>query len=87
MVLCFNLQGNVDGPSGMNEHVVDDLFNFDIGFEYQQESLDKHWKVMRKTFRSLGEAYIFYNLHAKKRGFNVRKDSLKFSKVLRELCI
>ena len=35
---------------------------------------------MRKTFRSLGEAYIFYNQYAKERGFIVRKDSLKFSK-------
>ena len=59
MVSCLNLQGDVDGPSGKDEHVVDDLFNFDIGFdEYQQDSLDRHWKVMRKTFRSLGEAYI-----------------------------
>ncbi|XP_048574232.1 protein FAR1-RELATED SEQUENCE 5-like [Triticum urartu] len=74
-------KGDVDGPSGKDEHVGDDLFNFYIGFdEYQQESLDMHWKVMRKTFRSLGEAYIFYNQYAYERGFSVRKDSLKYSK-------
>lgn len=74
-------KGDVNGPSGMDEHVVDDVFNFDIGFdEYQQDSLDRHWKVMRKTFRSLGEAYIFYNQYAKDRGFSVRKDLLKFLK-------
>ena len=54
MVSCLNLQGDVDGPGGKDEHVADDLFNFDIEFdEYQQDSLDRHWKVMRKTFRSL----------------------------------
>ncbi|XP_073363086.1 protein FAR1-RELATED SEQUENCE 5-like, partial [Aegilops tauschii subsp. strangulata] len=74
-------KGDVDGPSGKDEHVGDDMFNFDTGFdEYQQESLDRHWKVMRKTFRSLGEAYIFYNQYAYERGFSVRKDSLKYSK-------
>ena len=35
---------------------------------------------MRKTFKSLGEAYIFYNQYAYERGFSVRKDSLKYSK-------
>ena len=65
MVSCLNLQGDVDGTSGNDEHVGDDLFNFDIGFdEYQQESLDMHWKVMRKTCKSLGEAYNFYNQYA-----------------------
>ena len=39
-----------------------------------------HWKVMRKTFKSLGEAYNFYNQYAYERGFSVRKDSLKYSK-------
>ncbi|XP_048540274.1 protein FAR-RED IMPAIRED RESPONSE 1-like [Triticum urartu] len=74
-------KGDVDGTSGKDEHVGDDLFNFDIGFdEYQQESLDMHWKVMRKTFKSLGEAYNFYNQYAYERGFSVRKDSLKYSK-------
>ena len=34
---------------------------------------------MRKTFKSLGEAYNFYNQYAYERGFSVRKDSLKYS--------
>nr|XP_040255787.1 uncharacterized protein LOC120973769 [Aegilops tauschii subsp. strangulata] len=67
-------KGDVDGPSGKDEHVGDDMFNFDTGFdEYQQESLDRHWKVMRKTFRSLGEAYIFYNQYAYERGFSIKE--------------
>ncbi|XP_044321604.1 protein FAR1-RELATED SEQUENCE 11-like [Triticum aestivum] len=74
-------KGDVDGTSGNDEHIGDDLFNFDIGFdEYQQESLDMHWKVMRKTFKSLGDAYNFYNQYAYEHGFSVRKDSLKYSK-------
>ena len=35
---------------------------------------------MRKTFKSLGEAYNVYNQYAYERGFSVRKDSLKYSK-------
>ena len=35
---------------------------------------------MRKTFKSLGEAYNFYNQYAYERGFSVRKDSLKYLK-------
>ena len=35
---------------------------------------------MRKTFKSLGDAYNFYNQYAYEHGFSVRKDSLKYSK-------
>ena len=81
MVICLILQGDVNSPSGMDDHVIDDEFNFDIGFdEYHQDSLDRHWKVMTKTFRSLGEAYTFYNQYAKDRAFSVGKDLQKFSK-------
>ncbi|XP_073362989.1 protein FAR1-RELATED SEQUENCE 5-like [Aegilops tauschii subsp. strangulata] len=74
-------QGGVDGPSGNDEHNDDDQFDLDMGYdEYQQESLDGHWEVMAKTFRSLDEVYTFYNKHARERGFSIRKDSLKRSK-------
>nr|XP_040258801.2 protein FAR1-RELATED SEQUENCE 5 [Aegilops tauschii subsp. strangulata] len=44
-------QGGVDGPSGNDEHSDDDQFDLDMGYnEYQQESLDRHWEVMAKTF-------------------------------------
>ena len=80
VVIALCLPKTAWPPTWNNEHVGDDLFNFDIGFdEYQQESLDMHWKVMRKTFKSLGEAYNFYNQYAYERGFSVRKDSLKYS--------
>ena len=58
-----------------------DECNFDTGYdEYQQESLDRHWTVMSTTFRTDEEAYDFYNDYAKKRGFSIRKDNLKYSK-------
>ena len=80
-VICHILQGGVDGPSGNDEHSDDDQFDLDMCYdEYQQESLDRHWAVMVKTFRSLDEVYTFYNKHARERGFSIRKDSLKFSK-------
>ncbi|XP_020151313.1 protein FAR1-RELATED SEQUENCE 5-like [Aegilops tauschii subsp. strangulata] len=74
-------QGGIDGPSGNDEHSDDDQFDLDMSYdEYQQESLDRHWAVMVKTFRSLDEVYTFYNKHARERGFSIRKDSLKHSK-------
>ena len=75
------MQGGVDGPSGNDEHNDDDQFDLGMCYdEYQQESLDRHWAVMVKTFRSLDEVYTFYNKHARERGFSIRKDSLKRSK-------
>ncbi|KAE8790520.1 putative LRR receptor-like serine/threonine-protein kinase [Hordeum vulgare] len=51
----------VDGPNGKDEHIDDLEFDLNIGYdEYQQEILDRHWEVMAKTFRSEGEAYMFY---------------------------
>ena len=80
-VICHILQGGVDGPSGNDEHSDDDQFDLDMCYdEYQQESLDRHWAVMVKTFRSLDEVYTFYNKHARECGFSIRKDSLKRSK-------
>jgi hypothetical protein len=75
------LQGHEGGPSGNNEDAVGDECNFDIGYdEYQQESLDRHWKVMTMTFRSEEEAYDFYNEFAKNRGFSIRRDQRKYVK-------
>ncbi|KAE8766486.1 putative LRR receptor-like serine/threonine-protein kinase [Hordeum vulgare] len=60
--------GGVDGPNGNDEHVGDLEFDLDIGCdEYQQETLDRHWEVMAKTFRSEGEGYMFYNQYTKDR--------------------
>ena len=71
-------QGRIGGPSGNDEHADGDECNFVIGYdEYQQDSLDMHWKVMATTFRSEGDAYNFYNQYAKERGFNIRRDLLK----------
>ncbi|KAE8795650.1 hypothetical protein D1007_29545 [Hordeum vulgare] len=48
-------EGGVDGSNGNDEHVGDLDFDLDISYdEYQQETLDRHWEVMAKTFRSEG---------------------------------
>ena len=39
--------------------------------------LETHWKVMAMTFRSQGDAYIFYNNHAREHGFSIRKQKVK----------
>ncbi|KAE8785413.1 hypothetical protein D1007_40902 [Hordeum vulgare] len=73
--------GGVDGSNGNDEHVGDLDFDLDIGYdEYQQETLDMHWEVMAKTFRSEGEAYMFYNHYVKDRGFSIRRDLKRFGK-------
>ncbi|KAE8821885.1 cell number regulator 6 [Hordeum vulgare] len=75
-------EGGVDGSNGNDEHVGDLDFDLDITYdEYQQETLDRHWEVMAKTFRSEGEAYMFYNQYAKDRGFSIRRDLKRFGKV------
>ncbi|KAE8775664.1 putative LRR receptor-like serine/threonine-protein kinase [Hordeum vulgare] len=73
--------GGVDGSNGNDEHVGDLDFDLEIGYdEYQQETLDRHWDVMAKTFRSEGEAYMFYIQYAKDRGFSIRRDLKRFGK-------
>ena len=39
--------------------------------------LETHWKVMAMTFRSQGDAYIFYNNHAREHEFSIRKQKVK----------
>ncbi|XP_073360322.1 protein FAR1-RELATED SEQUENCE 5-like [Aegilops tauschii subsp. strangulata] len=43
----------------------------------QQQMLETHWKVMAMTFRSQGDAYIFYNNHAEENGFSIKKQKVK----------
>ncbi|KAE8801354.1 putative LRR receptor-like serine/threonine-protein kinase [Hordeum vulgare] len=80
-LLVVLLAAGVDGPNGNDEHVGDLEIDLDMGYdEYQQETLDRYWEVMAKTFRSEGEAYMFYNQYAKDRGFSIRRDLKRFSK-------
>ncbi|KAE8781632.1 putative LRR receptor-like serine/threonine-protein kinase [Hordeum vulgare] len=73
--------GGVDGSNGNDERVGDLDFDLDIGYdEYQQETLNRHWEVMAKTFRSEGEAYMFYTQYTKDRGFSIRRDLKRFGK-------
>ena len=80
-VVCNFFQGEVGGACENDDDANGDECNFDTGYdEYQQESLDIHWTVMSTTFRTDEEAYDFYNDYAKKRGFSIRRDNLKYSK-------
>jgi hypothetical protein len=47
-----------------------------------EKMLETHCKIMDMTFRSEGDAYMFYNSHAKERGFGVRKEKVKRGKGL-----
>ncbi|XP_040249298.1 protein FAR-RED IMPAIRED RESPONSE 1-like [Aegilops tauschii subsp. strangulata] len=74
-------KGEAGGACENDDDADGDECNFDTGYdEYQQESLDRHWTVMSTTFRTDEEAYDFYNVYAKKRGFSIRKDNLKYAK-------
>nr|XP_040245952.1 protein PFC0760c-like [Aegilops tauschii subsp. strangulata] len=74
-------KGEVGGPCENDDDANGDECNFDTGCdEYQQESLDRHWMVMSATFRTDEEAYDFYNDYAKKCGFCIRRDNLKYVK-------
>ncbi|XP_044950909.1 protein FAR1-RELATED SEQUENCE 5-like [Hordeum vulgare subsp. vulgare] len=48
--------------------------------EKLEKMLDTHCKVMEITFKSQGDAYMFYNNHAKERGFGIRKEKVKRGK-------
>lgn len=48
--------------------------------EKLEKMLDTHCKVMKMTFKSQGDAYMFYNNHAKERGFGIRKEKVKRGK-------
>ena len=75
------MQGGFGAGSEKDENVDDVQFDLDMGYdEYQQESLDRHWEVMAKTFRTEGEASTFYNKYARERGFSIRRDLLKRAK-------
>ncbi|KAE8810058.1 hypothetical protein D1007_13265 [Hordeum vulgare] len=45
--------------------------------EKLKKMLDTHCKVMKMTFKSQGDAYMFYNNHVKERGFGIRKEKVK----------
>nr|XP_020160543.1 protein FAR1-RELATED SEQUENCE 5-like [Aegilops tauschii subsp. strangulata] len=63
----------LDGPSGDHDEGEIDIEEA----RRQQHMLETHWKVMAMTFRSQGDAYIFYNNHAKEHGFSIRKQKVK----------
>ncbi|XP_020197058.1 protein FAR1-RELATED SEQUENCE 5-like [Aegilops tauschii subsp. strangulata] len=62
-----------DGPSGDHDEGEIDIEEA----QRQQKMLETHWKVMAMTFRSQGDAYIFYNNHTKEHGFSIRKQKVK----------
>ncbi|KAE8786422.1 hypothetical protein D1007_39774 [Hordeum vulgare] len=60
----------------IDDHIDDDgKVEIDIAeTEKLEKMLDTHYKVMGMTFQSQGDAYMFYNNHAKERGFGIRKE-------------
>ena len=70
-----------DGSSGQGQHDNDVQYELDVDYDHREkESFDMLWEVKAKTFRSEGEAYVFYNQYARERGFSVRRDRLKKGK-------
>lgn len=66
-------QEGSDGPSGDDDEAEVDIEEA----QRQQQMLETHWKVMEMTFRSEGDAYNFYNKHARERGFSIRRQKVK----------
>ncbi|KAE8768845.1 hypothetical protein D1007_59648 [Hordeum vulgare] len=62
-----------DGPDDSEDGAEMDI----VEAQYQQQMLETHWKVMAMTFWSQGDAYIFYNKHAKEREFGIRREKVK----------
>lgn len=74
-------QVEVGARNGHDDHDDDGESDMDIGHaEYQQEALDRHWKIMAMTFGSEAEAYVFYDNYAKECGFNIRKEKVERGK-------
>ncbi|KAE8791153.1 hypothetical protein D1007_34411 [Hordeum vulgare] len=69
-------QEESDGTSGDHDEADMDIEES----QRQRQMLETHWKLMAMTFRSQGDAYIFYNNHAKERGFSIRKQKVKRAK-------
>ncbi|XP_020080142.1 protein FAR1-RELATED SEQUENCE 5-like [Ananas comosus] len=52
--------------------------NADIGeFNDTIESLTEYENIIKKTFLSENDGYVFFNKYAKEKGFSIRKDCLK----------
>ena len=43
-------------------------------------TLDEYWDIVKKTFATEGEAYIFYNKYARDKGFSVGKQKVRRAK-------
>ena len=48
-------------------------------------TLDEYWDIVKKTFATEGEAYIFYNKYARDKGFSVGKQKVRRAKHSRQL--
>ncbi|KAE8772349.1 putative disease resistance protein RGA4 [Hordeum vulgare] len=58
-----NVSQDSDGPDGCEDGAKMDIEEA----QYLQQMLETHWKVMAMTFRSQGDAYIFYNSASEER--------------------
>ncbi|KAE8768187.1 hypothetical protein D1007_60380 [Hordeum vulgare] len=80
-----DFQNNEDDTCSENDinDCIDDDGEVEIDIaetEKLEKMLDTHCKVMEMTFKSQEDAYIFYNNHAKERGFGIRKEKVKRGK-------
>ncbi|KAE8785237.1 hypothetical protein D1007_41071 [Hordeum vulgare] len=84
-----NAENNKDDSfyDNVNQEDIDDCIDDDGEVEIDiaeteklEKMLDTHCKVMEMIFQSQGDAYMFYNNHAKERGFGIRKEKVKRGK-------
>ncbi|KAE8790224.1 hypothetical protein D1007_35562 [Hordeum vulgare] len=66
-------QEELDGTSGDHDEADMDIEEA----QRQQQILETYWKIIAMPFRSQGDAYIFYNNHAKEHGPSIRKQKVK----------
>ncbi|KAE8804606.1 mutator protein [Hordeum vulgare] len=84
-----NAKNNKDDSfyDNVNQEDIDDCIDDDgeveidiVETEKLEKMQDTHCKVMEMTFQFQGDAYMFYNNHAKERGFGIRKEKVKRGK-------
>ena len=57
-----------------------DIFTRMAAGAEMNNTLDEYWDIVKKTFATEGEAYIFYNKYARDKGFSARKQKVRHAK-------
>ncbi|XP_066325347.1 protein FAR1-RELATED SEQUENCE 5-like [Miscanthus floridulus] len=69
-----------DAPRDGNCAYDQDIFTRMAAGAEMNNTLDEYWDIVKKTFATEGEAYIFYNKYARDKGFSVRKQKVRRAK-------